>query len=354
MKAMVLTTSNPIERRPLALTDVPNPTPAPGEILVRVNVCGVCRTDLHEVEGELPTRRSPVIPGHQIVGTVEAVGETGGHEGVPAKRYQVGDRVGTAWLHSTCGRCEFCARQGEAGQIDADTAGSDRENLCNSADFTGWSVNGGYAEYATVPQAFAYRIPDGFEDEQAAPLLCAGIIGYRALRISAVGPRQRLGIYGFGASAHITLQVARHLGCEVFVFTRSEANRELARELGAAWVGGSQDQPPATLHGSIIFAPAGTLVLSALEVLEKGGTLALAGIYMTPVPPLDYVKHLYNERVLRSVANATRRDGRDLLDLAARIPIRTTTRVFPLDQANAALMALKTGGLTGSAVLRVG
>ncbi len=333
MKAMLLYEPKPIDQRPLVTDEVNDPTPGPGEVLVRVNVCGVCRTDLHEVEGELPIRRTPIIPGHQIVGTVAALGEG-------ATCFQVGDRVGLAWLHDTCGTCGFCAR--------------DAENLCESANFTGWTVHGGYAEYTTVPEPFAYRIPDGFADEQAAPLLCAGIIGYRALRISGIQPGQRLGLYGFGASAHIAIQVAQHWGCDVYVFTRSETNRELARKLGAAWVGGSRDEPPAKVHGSIIFAPAGPLVRDSLEVLEKGGTVALAGIYMTPVPPLDYVKHLYDEKVVRSVANATRRDGQELLDLAARIPIHTATRLFPLAEANEALLALKTSEITGAAVLQVG
>ena len=332
MRAMLLTAPAPIDQRPLVVGEVADPTPGPGEILVRVKMCGVCRTDLHEVEGELPMRRSPVIPGHQVVGTVADVGQG-------AKRFEVGSRVGIAWLHDTCGACEFCARE--------------TENLCNAANFTGWTVNGGYAEYTTVPESFAYGIPDGFVDEQAAPLLCAGIIGYRALRISGIRPGQRLGLYGFGASAHIAIQVARHWGCEVYVFTRTETNRRLAGKLGAAWVGGSGDKPPEKVHGSIIFAPAGPLVRDALEVLEKGGTVALAGIYMSSVPPLDYLKHLYDEKVVRSVANATRRDGQELLDLAAKIPIRTATRVFPLKEANEALAALKTSEITGAGVLRV-
>jgi propanol-preferring alcohol dehydrogenase len=322
----------------LALGQVQKPTPGPNEILVRVSVCGVCRTDLHEVEGDLPLVRTPVIPGHQVVGVVEAAG-------AEAKRFRIGDRVGIAWLHETCGTCSFCTDQG------------DRENLCRSARFTGWSVNGGYAEYAVVPAAFAYRMPDGFSAEQAAPLLCAGIIGYRALRLSDIKPGQRLGIYGFGASAHIAIQIARHWGCKTYVFTRSEANRRLAGELGAAWVGGVGDtaagQEP-IVDASIIFAPAGPLILDALERLEKGGTVALAGICMSAIPPIDYTRHLYDEKILRSVANATRRDGEEFLALAAEIPIHTTTTTFPLEQANQALLALKTGGLSGAAVLMCG
>jgi len=244
-----------------------------------------------------------------------------------------------AWLHESCGTCAFCRR--------------DSENLCENARFTGWTADGGYAEYTIVPESFAYAIPDGFADEQAAPLLCGGIIGYRALRISGIQPGERLALYGFGASAHIAIQVAQHWGCEVYVFTRSETNREHARRLGAAWVGGAEDAPPAKPNASIIFAPAGPLILDALEAIEKGGTVALAGIYMTEIPPMDYTRHLYDEKILRSVANATRRDGEELLTIAASIPIHTTTKVFPLEQANEALCDLKTSRTTGAAVLRV-
>lgn len=331
MRAMLLHEPKPVDQRPLSLGEVADPKAGPGGLLVQVRVCGVCRTDLHEVEGELPMHRYPVIPGHQIVGTVAELGEG-------ASGFEVGDRVGMAWLHDTCGECEFCRRNAE--------------NLCERANFTGWNVNGGYAEYTTIPAAFAYNIPEWFPDEQAAPLLCAGIIGYRALRLSGVQPGQRLGLYGFGASAHIAIQVAQHWGCEVYVFTRSEGNRDLARKLGAKWVGGSGDEPPAKVHASVIFAPAGALVRDALTVLEKGGTIALAGIYMTPIPELDYLKHLYDERIVRSVANATRRDGRELLELAASIPIHTQTQTFPLEQANEALLALKNSEVAGAAVVR--
>ncbi len=333
MNAMLLENPGPIETAPLRHVELDTPKPQANELLVKVHVCGVCRTDLHEVEGELPMKRSTVIPGHQIVGTVADLGAAAG-------RFKIGDRVGVAWLHETCGSCHFCS--------------TDRENLCGQARFTGWNANGGYAEYATVPEAFAYAVPDGFPDEQVAPLLCGGIIGYRALRLSGIQPGQRLGLYGFGASAHIAIQVATHWGCEVYVFTRSEANRELARSLGAVWAGGADDDPGAKMHASVIFAPAGPLVPAALEVLERGGTLALAGIYMSDIPPMDYTRHLYDERCVRSVANSTRRDGEELLALAAEIPIRTSTTVFPLERANEALLALKTGGISGAAVLAVG
>jgi len=340
MKAMLLHSPAPVDQRPLRLEEVPDPSPGAGDILVRVSMCGICRTDLHEVEGELAMQRSPIVPGHQVVGTVADVGEG-------ASRFQLGDRVGVAWLHETCDTCEFCRDR--------------QENLCRHARFTGWSVNGGYAEYMTVPEPFAYHIPDGFPDEQAAPLLCAGIIGYRALvtsGASATATRRRLGLYGFGASAHIAIQVARHWGCDVFVFTRTEANRELARKLGAVWAGASRpdpDSPPAKLklQAAIIFAPAGPLVRDALEIMDKGATLALAGIYMSPIPELDYLKHLYDEKVVRSVANATRSDGEELLKLAVEIPIRTSTQLFPLEQANEALLALKNSEITGAGVLKV-
>ena len=236
MKAMLLRVPKPIGDTPLTLSEVAAPKPGPNDILVRVNMCGVCHTDLHQVEGELAMLQTPVIPGHQIVGTVGACGAS-------AKRFDIGSRVGIAWLHDTCGSCDFC------------TTG--RENLCEAARFTGWSVDGGYSEYTTIPEDFAYPVPDGFPDDQAAPLLCGGIIGYRSLRISGIQPGQRLGLYGFGASAHIAIQVARYWGCEVYVFTRSQANRELARELGAVWTGGAEDASPAKMHASIIFAPAG-------------------------------------------------------------------------------------------------
>lgn len=332
MKAMRLHDPGPIEETPLVAEDVPEPVPAADEILVRVSVCGVCRTDLHEIEGDLPLRKTPIVPGHQVVGTVARCG-------VNTPRFAVGDRIGVAWLHRACGGCEFCSR------------GPHRENLCRRADFTGWSVDGGYTEYVTVPQDFAYRIPDGFADEHAAPLLCAGIIGHRALRLCAVESGQRLGLFGFGASAHIAIQVAINTGRQVFVFTRSKANRALARKLGASWVGGPDDAPPDSLHGAIIFAPAGRLVTTALALLQEGGTVALAGIHMSDVPPLDYREHLYDEKVLRSVANATRQDGRELLDLAARIPIRTSVTAFPLEDANEALLAVKHGRVSGAAIL---
>jgi propanol-preferring alcohol dehydrogenase len=330
MKAMLLRETKPAEERPLELVDLPLPQPGPGEVRLRVRACGVCRTDLHTVEGDLNLPRLPLVPGHQIVGVVEARGDG-------ATRYHPGQRVGVPWLYKTCGQCEFC-RQG-------------LENLCADAQFTGLHADGGYAEAMVVPEGFAYPIPDAFSDVAAAPLLCAGIIGYRALKLSRIRPGQRLGMYGFGGSAHVTIQVARHWGCEVYVFTRSKGHQELARELGAAWVGRAEDTPPAKVHGAVIFAPAGKLVLDALRVLKRGGTVELAGVTMMPIPEIDYDELLYWERGVRSVANFTRQDARELLQVAAEIPIQTTVQTFRLEEANEALLALKRSEIDGTAVL---
>jgi len=305
-------------------------------VLVRVSACGVCRTDLHVVEGELAPRKSPVIPGHQVVGVIEQLGEG-------ARRFRVGDRVGIPWLHETDGVCEYCR--------------SGKENLCGAATFTGYMVDGGYAEYAVAPEAFVYPIPASFSDLDAAPLLCAGIIGFRALRLSEIGPGGRLGIYGFGAAAHVLIQVARHWGVEVYAFTRDAAHQRLALDLGAAWAGSSSagytnGHGPQALDSAIIFAPAGELVPVALKTLRKGGTLVLAGIHMSTIPAMDY-SLLYWERVVRSVANNTRQDGEDFLRVAAEIPVRTRVQVFPLAEANQALNALKSDEVQGAAVIQV-
>ena len=329
---MLLGKSADIQTKPLACIELPAPEPGSGEVRLRVQVCGVCRTDLHIVEGELPPAKRPVIPGHEVVGYVDRVGRN-------VRTIKEGDRVGIAWLQRVCGRCEFCT--------------SRRENLCSSAEFTGYHVDGGYAEYAVVPESFAYPIPKAFTDDEVAPLLCAGIIGYRALRLSGVKPGQRLGLYGFGASAHITIQVARHWGCSVYVCSLREEHRALARELGAVWVGGAAESPPEKLHGAIMFAPAGELVPPALRALEKGGTLAVAGIYLSPIPSLDYDRELFGERVLRSVTANTKQDGIDLLQEAAAIPIRPHTQSFDLQDANKALQALKGGTIQGAAILQV-
>ena len=332
MKAMLLEFPAPVLENPLHLVDLPSPVPGPGQVLIRVSHCGVCHTDLHVVEGELPLERLPLIPGHQVVGRVEELGP--GVQGL-----ETGDRVGLAWLYHTCGACRFC-REG-------------RENLCEEAQFTGLHQDGGYAELTVAYADFVYPLPEGFPDPLAAPLLCAGIIGYRALRLSGIQPGGRLGLFGFGASAHIAIQVARYWGCEVLVFTRSLGPQELARQLGAAWAGQAQDTPPGKLDSAIIFAPAGNLVPPALKLLNRGGTLALAGIYMSPIPKLDYDQDLYYEKTVRSVTASTRQDGRELLDLAARIPLRPQVQVFPLEEANRALQLLKEGQIDGAGVLAV-
>ena len=334
MRAWILHTPAPVKERPLALAKVPVPIPAEDELLLRVHACGICRTDLHVVEGELPVRRSPLIPGLQIVGRVTALGSR-------VEDFTVGDRVGLAWLNRTCGVCEFCL--------------ASRENLCERAMFTGWTVDGGYAEYVVAPAAFTYRLPDNFDDLQAAPLLCAGIIGYRSLRLTGIGGSEwqgaRLGLYGFGAAGHVVIQIARWRGAEVYVCTRNrEKHQTLARELGAAWVGGASDQPPVRLDAAIIFAPAGELVPVALPAIRNGGTLVLGGIHMSTIPSFDYAL-IYGERVMRSVANNTRDDGREFLKEAARIPVRTHTQTFSFDQANDALIALKNDSIRGAGVL---
>lgn len=331
---MVLDSPAPISTKPLRLAESPVPSPAPDEVLIEVSACGVCRTDLHIVEGDLDVRRSPIIPGHQVVGTIAALGTS-----VDDRR--IGERVGVAWLHRACGCCGFCSSQ--------------RENLCDSPDLTGWTVDGGFAEYLTAPAAFAYRLPGGFSDLQAAPLLCAGIIGYRCLRKTGIDTWSgaRLGLYGFGAAGHVAIQVARARGAEVYVSTRDRGKHQaLAEELGAVWTGSTNDKPPVSLDAAIIFAPAGELVPRALSQLDKGGTLVLGGIHMSPIPELPY-ELLYQERTIRSVTNNTRDDGRAFLEEAASIPIRTHVETFPLENANQALERLRHGAIRGAAVLTV-
>jgi len=332
MKACLLRAPAAIETNPLEYAEVAAPQPKSGEVLVRVRACGVCRTDLHVIEGELPPRKSPVIPGHQVVGIVERQGEN-------TRRFRIGDRVGVAWLHRADGTCEYCE--------------ANAENLCDNPMFTGYSVDGGYAEYIVAPEDFVYPIPEGFADEQAAPLLCAGIIGFRSLRLSGVKRGSRLGFYGFGAAAHVAIQVARHWGVEVFASTRDARHQKLAMELGAAWAGGTFDEPPKKLDAAIVFAPAGEIVPAALKSLKKGGALILGGIHLSPIPSFDY-QLLYQERVIRSVANNTRKDGEDFLCVAAEIPIRTRAQMFPLGEANRALNALKNDAIPGAAVLHIG
>jgi alcohol dehydrogenase, propanol-preferring len=330
MKACLLRKTAPIETNPLQWEEVPTPEPARGEVLVRVRCCGVCRTDLHVIEGELPERKMPVIPGHQVVGVVETAGE-GAH------RFQPGARVGVAWLHHTDGTCSYCR--------------SGAENLCDHPTFTGYSVDGGYAEHIVAPQDFVYPIPDAFHDAQAAPLLCAGIIGFRSLRLSGIQPGGRLGLYGFGAAGHVAIQVARQWNVEVYAATRDPRHQRLALELGAKWAGGATGEPPEKLDAAIIFAPAGEIVPAALRALRKGGTLALGGIHMSPIPSLDY-NLLYHERVVRSVANNTRQDGEEFLRVAAEIPVRTQVQLFDMREANEALNRLKNDAIRGAAVLK--
>jgi propanol-preferring alcohol dehydrogenase len=331
MQACILRAPAPIETNPLELTEVPKPVPTGQQVLVRVSTCAVCRTDLHVIEGELPPRKSPITPGHQVVGVIEAAGDR-------AKLHPIGARVGIAWLHSTDGTCEYCR--------------AEKENLCDHPSFTGYTVDGGYAEYALAEEGFVYPIPEGFADLPAAPLLCAGIIGFRCLRLSGIARGGRLGLYGFGAAAHVAIQVARYWGAEVYACTRDERHQKLALELGAVWAGGTVAEPPQKLDSAIIFAPAGEIVPAALKALKKGGTLALGGIHMSAIPALDY-DLLYQERVVRSVANNTRQDGHDFLRIAAQIPIHTQTEVFPLREANRALNALKNDAIRGAAVLKV-
>jgi propanol-preferring alcohol dehydrogenase len=329
MRAQQLRSPAPIDRSPLVAATVEDPAPAGGELLLRVAACAVCRTDLQLVEGDLEARRLPIVPGHQVVGEVEAVGE--GVEG-----WSVGDRAGVAWLGGSCLECDAC----RAG----------RENLCEAARFTGWDRDGGYAERLTVDARFALELPAGFGDLQAAPLLCGGVIGYRALRIAGVEPGMRVGLYGFGASASLAIQVCTHWGCEVFVATRSPREQQRARDLGAVWAGGYEDVPPQPLDAAVTFAPAGSVVIDALRAVGRGGTVAVNAIHLDRIPEFPY-ELLWWERSLRSVSNFTRRDARDFLELAASIPIVTATEVHPLAEANTALRRLRDGEVSGAAVL---
>ncbi len=330
MRAMELARPGPAGTHPLRLVDRPDPTPGPGEILLRVSACAVCRTDLQLCEGDLAARRMPIVPGHQAVGRIEGLGP--GASGV-----SLGDRVGVAWLAGADGTCARC----DEG----------RENLCARAEFTGWDRDGGFATHLVARADFALGLPDGFDDIDAAPLLCGGVIGFRSLKVSGVRPGQRLGLYGFGASATLAIQVARHWGCRVFVCTRSGAERERATALGAEWTGGYDETPPEPLDAAVTFAPAGTVVVAALRALERGGTVAINAIHLDRIPEIAY-PDLWWERSIRSVANFTRGDAREFLELAAKIPIRTEREIHPLDGANVALERLARGEVRGAAVLR--
>jgi alcohol dehydrogenase, propanol-preferring len=331
MRAMRLFKPQSAENIPIALADLPIPEPGPGQVRLRVHYCGVCHTDLHTVEGDIHPPHLPVTPGHQVVGIVDSLGP-----GVSER--SKGDRVGVPWLYSACGKCEYC-RRGE-------------ENLCPQARFTGFHVDGGYAEYMLADHRYTLPLPPEIDDVQAAPLLCAGIIGYRSLRKAELMPGERLGLVGFGASAHLAIQIARHWNCPVHVFTRSEEHRRHALELGAAWAGGIEQTSPAPLDRAIIFAPSGALVPLVLEKLRPGGTLAINAIHLSPIPEIPY--HLiYGERTLRSVANATYIDGVEFLDLAVQIPIRATVSLYPLEDAARALIDLKRSVISGEAVLSI-
>lgn len=336
MRAMRLSQPGPAERDPLRLVDVPLPEPGPGQVRLRVRYCGVCHTDLHTAEGDIHPPSLPVTPGHQVVGVVDTLGEAAADLG--RSWLEPGARAGLPWLYSADGVCEYC-RRGE-------------ENLCSNARFTGFHADGGYADYLIAEAAYLLPLPEEIPDEQAAPLLCAGIVGYRSLNKADLQPGERLGLVGFGASAHLAIQVARYWGCEVYVFTRAEDHRRHARELGAAWVGGAEQDPPALLDRAVIFAPAGYLVPMILKKLRPGGTLAINAIHTTPIPEMEYAL-IYGERTLRSVANATYQDGLEFLQLAARIPVRASVSIYDLEHANQALRELKHSRIRGEAVLRV-
>ena len=328
---MVLNEQGPVEENRLVLSSVATPEPGPGEVRIKVAACGVCRTDLHIIEGDLELLKSPLIPGHQVVGIVDQLGTN-------VTQFNPGDRVGVPWHRSSCTECRFC--------------GMGLENLCDSARFNGYHADGGFAEYMIAPADFTFPLPTGFPMIQAAPLLCAGIIGFRALKLCNIENGGILGLYGFGASAHVTIQVARYLDIKVYVFTRSIEHRKHAEELGAAWTGDSTETPPGETDSSIIFAPASSLIPEALRILRKGGTLALAGIYMSPVPEMPY-ELLYGERTIKSVANSTREDAAELLELAAKIPIAADVEIFSLEEANEALLQLKRSEIRGAAVLKI-
>jgi alcohol dehydrogenase, propanol-preferring len=330
MQTWVVHHPAPIDEGPLRRVERDVPDPGPGQVRVRITCCGVCRTDLHLAEGDLPPKRASVAPGHEVVGRVVALGEG-------ARRFTIGERVGVAWLASTDGTCRFCRRGAE--------------NLCTAPRFTGWDIDGGYADSCLANEAYIYRLPEGLDDEHAAPLLCSGIIGYRALRCAEVPPGGRLGIYGFGGSAHIITQIALHQGLRVHVLTRGEGNQKLARELGADSVGGAADAPPEPLDGAILFAPAGELVPVAMRALDRGATLAVAGIWLSDIPALQYSSELFEERRLRSVTANTRNDGEEFLALAHRLHVQPTTVGYPMAEAPRALADLAHGRFSGAAVL---
>jgi propanol-preferring alcohol dehydrogenase len=335
MRAILLNKPAPIEDRPLYLADIPVPKPTADEILIKVSVCGACHTDLDEAEGRLETGKTPVVPGHQVVGVVAEKGSS-------AEKFQIGDRVGVTWLYSSCGKCEFCKRG--------------NENLCRTARWTGKDADGGYAEYMTIGEDFAYKLPDGFSDLQAAPLLCAGVVGYRALRLADIQDSQVVGMYGFGACAHILIRVIKHKfpNSPVYVFTKTQEHIDLAKSLGADWTGRSEDKPPALLDKALDFTPVGECIRDAMDVLQRGGRLVINAIRKgTPVPPLDYARYLWLEKEIKSVANVTKADAEEFLPIAAEIDIEPTTEEFPLEDANEVLIKIKHSQLKAAAVLRI-
>ncbi len=335
MRAMLLSKPAPIEDRPLYSDDIPVPKPTADEILIKVTVCGACHTDLDEAEGRLETGKNPIVPGHQVVGVVSK-------RGVDAKKFEIGDRVGVTWLYSSCGKCDFCKRG--------------NENLCESAKWTGKDTDGGYAEYMVIRQDFAYKLPDGFSDLQAAPLLCAGVVGYRALRLADISDGQVIGMYGFGACAHILIQVIKHKfpNSPVYVFTKTQEHIDLAKSLGADWTGNSGDAPPALLDKALDFTPVGECIRDALEVMQRGGRLVINAIRKeTPVPALDYAKYLWLEKEIKSVANVTKADAEEFLPIAAEIGINPTVEEFALEEANEVLLRIKHSQLKAAAVLKV-
>jgi propanol-preferring alcohol dehydrogenase len=333
MQAMLLPAQAKIETSPLQLRDVPNPIPAAGEVRVKVHCCAVCRTDLHIIEGDLPPQKIPIIPGHQIVGTIDALGPD-------CRRFKLGQRIGIAWLGYACGKCRFCM--------------TGRENLCPNSRYTGYHVDGGYAEYTCVAEDFAYELPEHTDDAHLAPLLCAGIIGYRSFKRCNLRPKSKLALIGFGSSAHIILQIARHRGHEIYVISRNANHQKLSLELGAAWAGSDAGKISTKMDGAILFAPAGPLVLPALEALDPGSVLALAGIHMSPIPTMDYRQYLYGERDIHPVESNTRQDGHELLAAAAEANAQPRITLYPLSEANRALDDMKADRINGTAVLMIG
>ncbi len=332
MRAWVIDNPGPIESAPMRMVELADPEPGPGELRIRVNVCGICHTDLHEAEGELEPHKLPVVPGHQVVGVVDKIG-------AGVKGFSLGERVGVCWLYSACGECFFCK--------------NNLENLCPDAKFTGWDYDGGYAEYMISRAEYTFKLPQGYDDLKVAPLLCAGVIGWRSLKLSEAKKGEILGLFGFGASAHIVCQIARYLGIEVYAFSRSEHHRQLALKLGASWAGSAKDNPPKKIDRAIIFAPAGQVLLDALRHLRPAGTIAINAVYMSPIPEMDYNQLLYGEKTIRSVSNLTKEDAKELLEIAPKVPIQSEIEVFEFEDALRALNLVKQAKIQGAGVLKI-